>query len=151
MKGVGPLALIEATETKRIEATETKQGLSALSHFHLAEAAFEGDDLAVAEDHARRAVEQDPAHLDAAILLAWVRGIGMASGASDDSIHTLSLMLSDDPSNEKARFYRAKLLARANRFPEALADFTALLGANPGHLEAQTELAALRAKLPTPD
>lgn len=107
MKGLGPHV--------DKEVTETKTGLSALSHFHLAEAAVEGEDFTIAEDHARRAVEQDPAHVEAAILLAWVRGLGTAPNAAEDSVAELSQILRDHPNNEKALFYRAKLLERVTR------------------------------------
>lgn len=69
---------------------------------------------------------------------------------AEESVRALSRMLRDDPSNETALLYRAKLLVRLNRSPEALADLDELLSINPHHAEAQTEVAALRAKLASP-
>ena len=39
----------------------------------------------------------------------------------------MSKVLIDDPSNERALFYRAKLLVMTNRLPEAFNDFNELL------------------------
>lgn len=69
------------------------------------------------------------------------------SEEAEEAIRTLSRMLRDDPSNETALLYRAKLLVRVNRSPEALADLDELLSINPHHPAAQTEVATLRAKL----
>jgi Flp pilus assembly protein TadD len=140
MKGVGPAQA--ELETK--ETTQTKPGLSPLSYFQLAEAAFQREDLETAEEHARKAVEWDPAHVDAAILLAWIRGLAPAPEAVEESLRALSQMLVDHPTNERALLYRAKLLLRANRSSEALADLDELLSINPHHSEAQAEVAVLR-------
>ncbi|HVH47022.1 MAG TPA: hypothetical protein VM925_31980 [Labilithrix sp.] len=119
--------------------------------FRHAEEALARNDLAAAEEHAKRAVERDPMQPAHVILLAWVRALGGAPRAPEDAIRTLSKLLIEDPSNEKALFYRAKILVRTNRLPEALNDFNELIAANPDHREAQLEVDQLKAKLQSTD
>ena len=64
-----------------------------------------------------------------------------------DAIGTMSKVLLDDPSNERALLYRGKLLARTNRLHDALNDFSELMEANPHHREAASELRALKQKM----
>jgi hypothetical protein len=148
MKGLGPLATEEERAAAKAEARRVSVSLSAVSCFRLAEAAFLRNDLAMAEEHARKAIERDPAHVDSISFLALIRGLGGAPAVAEESLRTLSKILIDDPANERALLYRGKLLVRNNRLHEALNDFTELLAANPNHAEAQAEAATVRSKLP---
>lgn len=122
--------------------------LEAMSSFRLAEGALQRNDMAAAEEHAMKAVARDPTQADYITLLAWIRALGGAPQPIAEAIRTLSNVLLDDPSNEKALFYRGKLLVRTNRLPEALNDFNELLSANPHHREAQNEVRELSSKVP---
>jgi hypothetical protein len=102
----------------------------------------------MAEEHARKAIERDRAHVDSVSFLALIRGLGGAPQVAEESLRTLSKVLLDNPSNERALLYRGKLLVRHNRLHEALNDFTELLAANPNHAEAQAEAEAVRARIP---
>ena len=124
---------------------DAEAALEAMSSFRLAEGALQRNDLVTAEQHAARAVEGDASQLDYVTLLAWVRAL--RTGAADEALRTFSRVLIDDPSNERALLYRAKLLIRTNRLPEALHDLDELLSANPNHREAQTEARQLRARI----
>jgi tetratricopeptide (TPR) repeat protein len=128
---------------------DAEAALEAMSSFRLAEGALERNDLAAAEEYAKKAVAGDPTHGDYITLLAWIRALGGAPQPMEEAIRTMSKLLIEDPSNEKALFYRGKLLVRTNRLPEALNDFTELLSANPHHREAQDEVRQLTAKLPS--
>lgn len=127
---------------------DAEAALEAMSSFRLAEGALQRNDIAAAEEHARRAVGGDPTQPDYLTLLAWIRSLAGAPQVIDEAIRTMSKVLIEDPSNEKALFYRGKLLVRTNRLPEALNDFNELLSSNPNHREAQAEVRVLKAKLP---
>jgi tetratricopeptide (TPR) repeat protein len=148
----------EANDTNRLSAIEigeagiadAEAALEAMTSFRLAEGALQRNDRSAAEEHAKKAVAGDPTQPDYIALLAWIRSLGAATPAVlDDAIRTMSRVLIEDPSNEKALFYRGKLLVQTNRLPEAMNDFNELLSANPHHREAQTEAQQLKSKLPT--
>ena len=128
---------------------EAEAALAAMTSFRLAEGALQRNDTAAAEEHARKAVAADPTHGDYISLLAWIRALGGAPQMMEEAIRTLSKVLIDDPSNERALFYRGQLLVRIQRFPEALNDFNELLSANPNHREAEDAARQLKAKLPS--
>jgi hypothetical protein len=127
---------------------DAEAALEAMSSFRLAEGALQRNDLASAEEHAKLAVEGDPTQADYLTLLAWVRAQGGAPQIVEEAIRTMSKVLIEDPSNEKALFYRGKLLVQTSRLPEALNDFNELLSSNPGHREAQAEVNLLKSKVP---
>ncbi len=127
---------------------DAEAALEAMSSFRLAEGALQRNDIATAEQLAKKAVAGDPTQADYITLLAWIRALAGGQQPTDEAIRTMSKVLIEDPSNEKALFYRGKLLVRTNRFPEALNDFTELLSANPHHREAQAEVRALKGKVP---
>lgn len=118
---------------------DAEAALEAMQSFRLAEAALQRNDVAGAEKLARKAVEGDPTQADYLSLLAWIRALGNAPAAVEEAIQTMSDVITEDPSNERALFYRAKLFARTNRIKEAIADYDELLGANPHHREAAAE------------
>ncbi|OJY16945.1 MAG: hypothetical protein BGO98_12265 [Myxococcales bacterium 68-20] len=127
---------------------DAEAALEAMSSFRLAEGALQRNDLAAAEEHVKKAIAADPTQADYMTLHAWIRALGGAGVAVDEAIRTMSKVLIEDPSNEKALFYRGKLLVRTNRLLEALNDFNELLSANPHHREAQNEVRQLKGKLP---
>ena len=130
------------------DIADAETALEAMSSFRLAEGALQRNDVASAEAHARKALAGDPSNPDYIALLAWLRTQGSAPQSVDEAIRTMSKILIEDPSNEKALLYRGKLLMRTNRLPEALHDISELLAANPGHREAQELARKLNAKLP---
>jgi tetratricopeptide (TPR) repeat protein len=136
-----------AVEIGEAGILDAEAALEAMTSFRLAEGALQRNDTAAAEQHARKAVEGDPSHVDYISLLAWIRSLGNAPQAMEDAIRTMSKVLIEDPSNERALFYRGKLLVRTNRLPEALHDFNELLSANPSHKEAQAEVQILKTKV----
>ena len=125
---------------------DAEAALEAMSSFRLAEGALQRNDIAAAEEHAKKAVAGDPTQADYITLLAWVRAQSGGHQPTEEAIRTMSKVLIEDPSNEKALFYRGKLLVRTNRLPEALNDFNELLSTNPHHREAQAEVRELKAK-----
>lgn len=152
-----PIGISEESdeETQRRDAikiedeglAEAERALEAMTDFQSAESALGKGDLRKAEDLAKKAVELDPSEASYAVLLAWVQAQS-GSMPVDDAIRKISKVLIEDPSNEKALLYRAKLLAKKNKLHEAINDFDELLASNPDHAEAQSEVKALRAKLP---
>lgn len=139
--GAGSLEVGDAQVAGAESAIEAK------TSFRLAESALKRNDVASAEAHARKAVLGDPTEADYVTLLAWIRSLGGASQPMAEAMRTISKVLIEDPSNERALFYRGKLLVRMNRFPEALIDFNELLAANPQHREAQNEVRQLKTKV----
>ena len=127
---------------------DAEAALEAMSSYRLAEGALQRNDLSAAEDHAQRAVSADPTQADYVSLLAWIRALGGAPQSKEEAIRTMSRILIEDPSNEKALFYRGKLLVQTNRLHEALNDFNELLSANPHHREAEDEARQLKGRVP---
>jgi tetratricopeptide (TPR) repeat protein len=136
-----------AIEMGELGLADAESALEAMSSFRLAEGALQRNDPKGAEEYARKAVDGDPTQADYVALLAWIRALGAAPQPIEDAIRTMSRVLIEDPSNERALFYRAKLLVRTNRLPEALNDFNELLLANPNHREAQNEARQLKTKV----
>ena len=127
---------------------DAEVALEAMQSFRAAESALQRNDLANAERLAQRALEGDPTQADYLTLLAWVRSLDNSAAGVGEAITTMSNVLRDDPSNERALLYRGKLLARSNRLQEARADFDEVLAGNPQNREAQAELRALDTKMP---
>jgi hypothetical protein len=127
------------------DMADAEAALEAMQSFRLAEAALQRNDLAGAEQLAKKAVDGDPTQFDYVTLLAWIRAQNDASSV-DDAIDTLTRVLSEDPSSERALLYRGKLFARVNRVQEALVDLNELLASNPQHRDAQAELRNLKSK-----
>jgi hypothetical protein len=126
---------------------DAEAALEAMQNFRLAEAALQRNDMANAHKLAQKAVDGDPTQADYVTLLAWVRSLGKNPQMIEEAIATMTQVLGDDPSNERALLYRGKLLARTNRFQEALADLNELLAGNPQNRDAQAELRTLKAKM----
>lgn len=126
---------------------DAEAALEAMTHFRLAEAALQRNDLKNALQLAQKAVDGDPLQADYCSLLAWVQSLGGNPVLVEEAIGTMNDVLGDDPGNERALFYRGKLFVRTNRLKEALADFTELLAITPSHREAAAEVRALKAKL----
>ncbi len=124
---------------------DVERALEAMQSYRLAQAALQRSDLASARQLAEKAVARDPMQGEYRALLAWIRALS-DSAAVDEAIATISRVLIDDPSNESALFYRAKLRLRSNRLADAARDFTEVLAINPQHQEARAELRALEKK-----
>jgi tetratricopeptide (TPR) repeat protein len=147
--GGGPNKTGSVIEIGEGGLADAEAALEAMQSFRLAEGALQKNDTVAAEEHARKAVAGDPNQPDYVTLLAWIRSLVNTPKALEDAIRTMSKVLIEDPSNERALFYRGKLLIRTNRLPEALHDFNELLSANPHHREAQNEARQLKSKLPS--
>jgi tetratricopeptide (TPR) repeat protein len=126
---------------------DAEAALEAMSYFQNAETAALKGDWKTAELLAKKAIKGDDSEPSYPVLLAWVQAQA-GTLPVDDAIRSISKVLIEDPSNEKALFYRGKLLTKKNKLREAINDFDELLSANPNHVEAQSEVKALRAKLP---
>ena len=125
---------------------DAEAALEAMQSFRLAEAALQRNDLAAAEKLAQKAADGDPTQSDYITLLAWIRAQGNDPARVEEAISTMSRVLGDDPSSERALLYRGKLFARSNRANEALADLNELLASNPQHRDALAEVRQLKSK-----
>jgi hypothetical protein len=146
-----PRDAVDATIASDTGALEFGDGLAdaelaleAMQSFRLAEAALQRSDLAGAEQLAQKAVDGDPGQGDYVTLLAWIRAL--AGHPIDEAIAVMTQVLDDDPSSERARLFRGKLLVQASRPDEALADFEELLAVNPQHRDAQAEAQRLKTR-----
>lgn len=125
---------------------DAEAALEAMQSFRLAEAALQRNDVSKALALAQKAVAGDPTQADYLTLVAWIQALGGQTAAVESAIETMTRVLGDDPSNERALLYRGKLFARSNRREEALADFNELLASNPHHREAANEVRVLKSK-----
>jgi hypothetical protein len=142
-----PLALPSSVRAPR-QGEGTGVGVSAMSNFRLAEAALQRNDLAAAEDFAAKALAADPMQSEYVVLRAWISALRGGPAEMNAAIVTLSGVLTADGTNQRALLTRGRLLARAMRPKEALADFRALLVLSPQHREAQNEIRQLMARPP---
>lgn len=124
------------------EMADAEAAIQAMTDFRLAEAALQRGDLGTAEGLAAKAYKADPTQSDYSTLLAWVR-VQLGKVRADAALQTMTTVLEDDPSNERALLYRGKLFVQLGRAAEASADFKELLSTNPHHREANAELRAL--------
>lgn len=129
------------------DMADAEAALEAMQSFRLAEAALQRNDVANAEKLALKAVEGDPTQADYLTLLAWVKALGNDPQKVKEAVATMSKVLIEDPSNERALLYRGKLLVRTNRLHDALNDFNELLATNPHHREAANELRTLKQRM----
>lgn len=148
-KGIGsarPAAHMRAAPPADLDPAmaDAEAALEAMQSFRLAEAALQRNDVAAAEKLAEKAVQGDPSQADYVTLLAWIRALGGDPSVIEKAVGTMSKVLIEDPSNERALLYRGKLLVRTNRLHEALNDFSELLSANPHHREAANELRSVK-------
>jgi hypothetical protein len=125
---------------------DAEAALEAMQSFRLAEAALQRNDLAGAEQLAQKAVDGDPTQYDYVTLLAWIRALSNEESAVEEAIATMTRVLSEDPSSERALLYRGKLFSRTNRVQEALVDFNEVLATNPQNRDAQAELRHLKSR-----
>ena len=125
---------------------DAEAALDAMQCFRNAEAALQRNDLANAQQLAQKALAGAPGEYDYVTLLSWIKSLN-GSASNGEAVMTMSNVLHDDPSNERALLYRGRLLVRSNRLQEAVLDFTELLAGNPHHREAQAELRAVKQKL----
>jgi tetratricopeptide (TPR) repeat protein len=125
---------------------DAEAALEAMQSFRLAEAALQRNDVSNAEMLAKKAVEGDPAQADYVTLLAWIRALREPAAVAE-AVGTMSKVLLDDPSHERALLYRGRLLVRANRLRDALNDFSELVSTNPQNREAASELRLLKDKI----
>jgi hypothetical protein len=140
----GPIANNGAVDLGA-DMADAEAALEAMQSFRLAEAALQRNDLAGAEELAKKAVAGDPTQFDYVTLLAWIRALNDAN-AVEDAIATMTRVLSEDPSSERALLYRGKLFSRMNRVQEALGDLNEVLASNPQNRDAQAELRNLKSK-----
>ena len=126
---------------------DAEAAIEAMQSFRQAEAALQRNDAANALRLAQKAVQGDPSSPDYQTLLAWVKSLAGIPKVMEESIRTMSRVLIEDPSNERALFYRGKLLVRSHRLQEAMTDFSELLSINPQHGEAAAELRMVKQRL----
>ena len=110
-----------------------------MSLLRRAEQALAHKDITGALRIAKRALERDPATGLIAAFVAWVRVLA-GELKPPAGIQELDAVLAREPGCMSARVYKAKLLKRENKVHEAMAEFEAVLAAQPDNKDAQNEL-----------
>lgn len=141
----GGVALDLEVEIPDEGMADAERALEAMTDFRLAEAALQRGDLSSAEALAEKALEGDPGQSEYRALLVWIRSQGHPD-TIEQAIGEFEQLISDDPVNERALFYRGKLLKALGRSIDALASFEDVLALNPQHREAGAEVRGLRAR-----
>jgi len=111
--------------------------------FQKAEICLRKNDLAQAEELARRAVQLDPDQADYIALLAWLEALKPTSQtpeATQARIGDLDRAIKLNERCERAYFYRAMLYKRQHRDALAFKDFKKVAELNPKNIDAQREL-----------
>ncbi len=124
------------------EQEQVQQVLRATMNYQKAQVLLKKHDLAGAEEHAQKAVKDDPAQADYIALLAWIRvqKPDCDEKQMDACLEMLNQSVSREPNNERARFYRGQLLKRRGKAEGAVRDFRWIVEHNPKHVDAQREL-----------
>lgn len=117
--------------------------VGATVEFQKAEICLRKNDLAQAEELARRAVQLDPEQADYIALLAWLESLKPTSQTPEatlERIAELERALKLNERCERAYFYRAMLYKRQHRDALAFKDFKKVAELNPKNIDAQREL-----------
>ncbi len=128
-------------------AAEAELAIEAMTNFRLADTALQRNNLVDAEKLALKAVDADPNQPEYRVLLVWVQAMrANNNGAFESAIASITKLIDEDPSNERAFLYRGRFFKKLGRIEPALEDFAAVLDLNPSNREAQAEARALKKK-----
>ena len=120
---------------------EIQNVVGAAVQFQKAEICLKKNDLAQAEELARRALQMDPNQADYIALLAWIESLkDQSAEATQDRIADLDRAIKINERCERAYYYRAMLYKRHNRDAPAFKDFKKVAELNPKNIDAQREL-----------
>jgi hypothetical protein len=143
---VAPAGLNEAHGEPDGERDYSERALEAMVNFRKASTALDRNDLATAEQLAKRAALGDPENAEYRALVAWLMALSGTRESAKDALTELNRVLKVDAFCERALLYRGKLLKKENRNVEALRDFMTVLELNPRSNEAASEVRFLRMK-----
>jgi len=129
--------------SRPVPAALTGTAADAIALVRRAEQTLAHQDIQGAVRLATRAVERDPNITHVNAFYAWVRVLAGEVTAAQ-AVGMIDRALKQDESCTPARLYRAKLLKRADRVPEAVRDFELVVAAEPDNREAQNELRLLK-------
>lgn len=121
------------------QAVYTGTAGEAVAYVRRAEQALAHKDIDGAVRMAKRAREHDPNVPMVNAFYAWVRVLSGELRARD-AIPELDKILAHDETCTPARLYRAKLLKRDDRLPEAMRELENVLASDPDNRDAQNEL-----------
>lgn len=122
------------------EQEQVQSVLRATMAFQRAEVLLKRNAVEAAEKEARAAVEGDPDQADYEALLAWIEALRSPEADVTQQIARLSRAVKKEPSNIRARWYRAQLYKRMGRDTLARSDLRHIVEINPNHLDATREL-----------
>ncbi|MBI2389833.1 MAG: J domain-containing protein [Deltaproteobacteria bacterium] len=125
------------------DQAEVARVMEAAGAFQKAEFFAGKNQLGEAEPFANKAFELEPGDADHVALWCWIQANkpDRREGARyDDLVGRLEKALSDNPKNERARFYRGMILKLAGRMGEAIRDFREIAEHNPRHTDAVREV-----------
>jgi hypothetical protein len=126
---------------------EAELAIEAMTNFRLADTALQRSNLVEAERLVLKAVEADPNQPEYRVLLVWVQAMrANNNGAFESAVASISQLIEEDPSNERAFLYRGRFQKKLGFIEQALEDFAAVLDLNPSNREAQAEQRALKKK-----
>jgi curved DNA-binding protein CbpA len=122
---------------------EVARVMEATNAFQKADFFVNKGNLAEAEPFANKAFELEPGDADHVALWCWLqanKADRRDAGRFDDLLHKLEQALTDNPRNERARFYRGMVLKMAGRMGEAIRDFRDIAESNPRNTDAVREV-----------
>ncbi len=122
------------------EQEQVQSVLRATMAFQRAEVLLKRNAVEAAEKEARAAVEGDPDQADYEALLAWIEALRNPEADVTQQIARISRAIKREPSNVRARWYRAQLYKRMGRDTLARSDLRHIVEINPNHLDATREL-----------
>lgn len=121
------------------DAEQVQRVLRATTAFQKAEVLLKRGNLALAEQEARIAFENDRSQADHVALHVWIQA--QKPGAELGALAVeLEKAARSEPNNLRVRWYRGQLLKRMGRDREAVQDFRFITERDPRHTDAQREV-----------
>ena len=105
-----------------------------------AELLLSRNDVAGAERLALQAHHLDERNAEGLALLGWLRAMKPGATSVSDGLKLLDHSLKENPSSDRALFYRGSLLKRASREADAIRDFRKAVELNPKNIDAAREV-----------
>ena len=121
------------------EAEQVQRVLKANNAFQKAEVLLKRGNLALAENEALIAFENDPTQADHIALHVWIQAQKPSANLVDLAVQ-LEKAAKTEPNNLRVRWYRGQLLKRLGRMREALHDFRFIVERDPRHTDAHREV-----------
>jgi tetratricopeptide (TPR) repeat protein len=121
------------------EQEQVQRVVRAVTAFQKAEVLMKRNNLNLALEEARKALELDPSQADYVALLAWLESTQLNSNL-EEILARIEKAARLEPNNTRIRWYRGLLLKRMGKNGKAIGDFRFIVENDARHVDAQREV-----------